>query len=255
VLSLASPGQDIAATTVGAAHDLDAPCGGTARGGADVFFQFTIPSSGPELVYADTFGSGFDTVLYFASSCGAARTGSTTVGDAVCNDDAGTVGCLTAGLQSQVVALLDPGTHYLVLGGYASQTGTATIHFQHLPIGNGALGLLPAGTSTLSGSTSGIGRVGGSCGGGSAPENTFWWRTCPETPSGTFSATTCARATWDTLLYVVNGNGVGNACNDDACALQSTISSTLSGGGGLHALYVDGFFVASGSFTVATVRP
>ncbi|MBI5516739.1 MAG: hypothetical protein HY909_23345 [Deltaproteobacteria bacterium] len=255
VLSLSSAGFDVVASTVGAAHDLNAPCGGSAQGGADVFFQFTIPSSGPELVYADTFGSGYDTVLYFASSCGAARTGSTTPGDAVCNDDAGTVGCFSAGLQSQVVALLNPGTHYLVLGGYSSQTGSATIHFQHLPVGNGAVGLLPSGSATVSGTTSGAGRVSGSCGGGLAPENTFWWRSCPETRGGTFSATTCTRATWDTVLYLLNGNGAGNVCNDDACALQSTITSTLPGGAGLHALYVDGFFTATGTYTVATVRP
>ena len=83
----------------------------------------------------------------------------------------------------------------------------------------------------------------------------YWWRTCPESAGGAFNATVCSRATWDTVLYLANGNGAGNACNDDSCGLQSTIAGAVSPGAGLHAFYVDGYFTYSGSYTVAITRP
>ncbi len=250
VISLVSTNQTLATTTVGAVNNLTPPCGAA---GADVWFQFTLGQR--EIVYADTIGTGYDTVLYFASSCSTPITAPAPTGMAYCNDDMGSAGCASGGLQSQVVALLNPGTYYLVLAGYGSATGPATVRFQHLPAGNGAVTLTNPGTGTYSGVTSGVGAVTQSCGGGGAPEVTFWWKTCPGSGSGAVSATTCSRAGWDTLLGIRNADGAGDGCNDDACGLQSTVTGSASATPGLHIVYVDGFSSSQGSFSVQIVRP
>ncbi len=249
-LSLASTAQTLTVTNVGANTDLTPPCG---SGGADVWFRFTLTQR--ELVYADTVGTGFDTILYFASSCSAPLSGSPVAGTYLCNDDMGVAGCTGGGLQSQVVGLFNAGTYYLVLAGYGSATGAATIHFQHLPVGSGTLTTVGAGTTTVSGATSGTGSSLPSCGYGTGPENIYWWKSCPDTAGGGFSATTCTRASWDTILELRNAGGVGDACNDDSCSLQSTTSSTLAAGASLHVLTIDGYLGASGSYSVQITRP
>jgi len=209
------------------------------------------------LVYADTFGATWDTVLFFATACTTSMAGSTTPGDAVCNDDAGGSGiCPAEGLRSQVVAVLNPGTYYLVLSGYGSATGATNIHFEHLPVGNGPLRLLPAGATTQSGTTAGTGTLGPVCVGAGGPEDSYWWRTCPGSGSGTVTADTCASAAFDTVLYVQNGNGAGGGCNDDFCGLQSTMTASIDTASRLHQFVVDGYWTgAFGTYTVRVNRP
>ncbi|MEI8256798.1 MAG: hypothetical protein WCJ30_14075, partial [Deltaproteobacteria bacterium] len=105
-INLSVHSTTISTTTVSAAHDATAPCSTAA--GADVFFSFTLTQ--PELVYADTFGSTFDTILFFANSC---TTGlplsAASTGLIECDDDSGGAGCSSGGLQSQVTAYLQPG--------------------------------------------------------------------------------------------------------------------------------------------------
>jgi hypothetical protein len=219
-----------------------------------VWFRFTLTQR--ELVYADTVGTSFDTVLYLATSCSAPLGGAAPPGMTFCNDDMGLAGCGSGGLQSQVTAVLSPGTYYLVFAGYGGATGPATLRFQHLPVGNGAVTLANAGTGTYSGTTSGASGVTQACGGGNGPENVFWWKTCPGSLTGTVSATTCSRATWDTVLSIRNGDGVGDGCADDSCSLQSTVMGSATGTPGLHAVFVDGFSVtSSGSYSVQITRP
>jgi hypothetical protein len=57
------------------------------------------------------------------------------------------------------------------------------------------------------------------------------------------------------VLYFRNGDGVGDVCNDDACALQSTATSSVSAGAGLHALILDGYSGQSGSYSLQVTRP
>jgi len=244
-LSLATPQVTFTANLVGANRDLSASC--TSANGADVYYRFTIPAGSRQLVYADTFGASFDTVLTFASGCTTSLSAGTTTGDAPCNDDS----CGT--LQSQVAALLNPGTYYLVVAGYGGATGTTPVRFQHMPVGNGPLALLNQGSTTVSGSTSGTGQIVGCT--GSGPENTYWWRTCNTAGAGTLTATTCSRASWDTVLYFSNGDGGGGACSDDACGLQSQISGAVTAGPGLHTLTIDGWGGNSGSYSIAVTWP
>jgi hypothetical protein len=251
-ISFAESSVALTGSNVGATASITPPCGYNAI--TDVFYRITVPGPSSELVYADTVGTAFDTVLYFARDCGAALASSTNAGDIVCNDDLGGAGCASS-LQSQVVALLAPGTWYLMVAGFNGQVGSFNLRVQHLTVGSGGVAVLPVGATTQSGSTAGSGTASGACGGASAGESTWWWRTCPEFGGGAFSATTCGRASWDTLLYVRSGGGAGDACNDDACGLQSTINGSIPAGAGLHTFTVDGYSTNTGTFSVAVTRP
>jgi hypothetical protein len=240
VISISAMHADLPATTIGASADLAAPCG--TAGTADVFFKFTLTRR--ELVYADTFGAGSNTALFFASSCTTARTGSTTSGDAVCSTGA----CGTG--QAQVVALLDPGTHYLVLAGH----GAATIHFQHTEVGAGTVAPLAQGSSTPAGTTSGTGTLY-ACDAGGA-ENAYWWQTCPGDGGGAFQASTCTGTDFDTILSLQMPGSETVMCDDDTCSFQSTVSANIPAGAGLFVIAVDGFSQAKhGNYTLSASRP
>src|SRR5205814_825332 len=103
-------------TTVNAGNE--SVCGS----GGDVYYSFTL--SRREVVYLDTYTSGYDTEVAVAPACTSYSS---------CNDDS----CGT--LQSQLVTTLNAGTYYAVVSGYGGQTGSFTLHFQHLPAGNGTV--------------------------------------------------------------------------------------------------------------------
>jgi len=239
-INMATMHVDIGATTVGAGADLAAPCGTASR--PDVFFAFTLTRR--QLVYADTFGATGSSSLYFASSCTTPLTATTTPGDAVCSEGA----CGTP--QAQIVALLEPGTYYLVYAG----TGPATIHFQHVEVGMGTVTSLARGATTSTGTTSGVGTMYQCDAGG--PENAYWWRTCPSDAGGTFVASTCTGTTFDTILSLQVPATEAVMCDDDTCSFQSTVSAAIPAGAGLYSVAVDGFSPAKhGAYTLTTNRP
>jgi hypothetical protein len=239
-IDLSTMHVDVPATTSGASADLTGSC--MAAGKPDVFFKFTLTRR--QMVYADTFGATSNTALYFASSCTTALAATTTAGDAVCNDDA----CGTT--QSQVAALLDPGTYYLVLAG----DGAATIHVQHAEVGTGTVSNLAQGTTVSTGITSGTGDLYQCDAGG--PENAYWWRTCPTTPAGTFSGSTCVGTSFDTIVSLQVPSTESVICDDDTCSFQSTVSAALPAGAGLYVVAVDGFSAAKhGAYKLTATRP
>jgi hypothetical protein len=259
-LNMALASSNVAATTVGAGNSLPIPCVlGTVGLGADVFYSFTLTRR--EFVYADSFADRgtFDTVLFFAQAgAGGAATPvpSAFAGDRVCNDDSNRI-CAGTDLGSSVFTALNPGTYYLVLSGYGSATGTVTVHFEHLPVGSGTLQALAQGMSTLTGTTSGTSALSSLTCGGSGPENSYFWVTCPGTGNGTLTAETCGTAAFDTVLHVRTAAGENN-CNDDGatCAPQSSLSATLTATPRAHMLYVDGLVPASlGAYTLRVNRP
>jgi hypothetical protein len=206
-------------------------------GGADAWISFTLAQN--ELVYVDTFGSSFDTTVGLAAACGSAPS---------CNNNA----CSTS--QSQVSAILGAGTHYIVVGG--SSTGSATVHIQHVPIGTTTATALPASFS-VTGNTAGAPGWTTSCGNfyGATPSASFYWNSCPTSPGGTLSASTCGTA-WDTVIESFNGDGTAGSCNDDTCGLQSTISGAVPAGAGLHVLVLRGFSATEyGAFTLTGSHP
>lgn len=240
-ISLATMHSDLAANAAGAMADLAAPCG--TAGTPDVFFKFTLTRR--EMVYADTFGASGSTALFFASSCTVARTTSTTPGDALCSAGA----CSTS--QSQIAALLDPGTHYIVL---AAQ-GAATIHFQHVEVGSGTVEYLAPGSSAPTGTTmNGSGTLYACDAGGS--ENAYWWKTCPTDTGGAFTASTCTGTNFDTILSLQLPGTEATFCDDDTCSVQSTVGANIPGGAGLNLIAVDGFSQSKfGNYTLTVSRP
>jgi hypothetical protein len=254
VINMMAPQSTFTVDTFSAVNNTTGTCSCTA--GSDVFYQFTIAAGQSELIYADTLGSTRDTSLFLQTSAGANITGAG-VGvpnGAACNDDGGLMGCNT-GNQAQILARLDAGTYRLVVSGCGAG-GPTNLRFQHLPVGNGTLNPLNAGNSTPGGITLGTGRVSTTCG-SSGPENTYYWYTCGASAGGAFTASTCGRATWDTsLLQRSAARAALDVCNDDACATQSTVTSTIPAGAGIHTFYVDGFGVgSSGVYTVSVSRP
>src|SRR5262249_55686295 len=97
----------------------------------EVFYTFTLTQ--PEIVYADTFGTGFDTLLWLQDATGAIVPTPTADSGISCSDNA----CGLAGGQSQLAAVLDgapTGTrYYLLVSNCTSAVGTVTLHFSHLP--------------------------------------------------------------------------------------------------------------------------
>ena len=241
-ISIATAHASLLANPAGANADLAAPCG--TAGTPDVFFTFQLTRR--ELVYADTFDATGATALYFASGCSTARTVSTTPSDVLCSAGA----CGTS--QSQVVALLDPGTHYLV---YAGQ-GAATIHFQHAEVGTGTVTHLDAGSSTKTGATTNGAGLLYACEAG-GKENAYWWHSCPSSAGGAFSASTCTGTNFDTMMSFQLPGADSVMCDDDSCGtVQSSIATTLAGGAGLYVLAVDGFSQSQyGTYSLSVTRP
>ncbi|MEZ4394476.1 MAG: MXAN_6577-like cysteine-rich protein [Polyangiales bacterium] len=253
-INLAAASQLLSVDTTNARHDVNGSC--TCTGSTtnrDVFFRFTLTA--PEMVYADTIGASWDTALALLTSTGGNISSAGITNGATCNDDGGLSGCAT-GLQSQVMAYLNPGTYLLMVSGCGF--GTASVRFQHLPVGNDAPVLLTAATNrTLAGTTSGTGRVTGTSCPSTSPEDTYVWYTCQGAAASTFTASTCGRATWDTILAQHSaGRSTVRTCADDTCGsgLQSSLTSSIPAGPGLHALYVDGYNGASGAYTFLYTR-
>ncbi|TAK29158.1 MAG: hypothetical protein EPO40_12125 [Myxococcaceae bacterium] len=272
---------DLPFTVVNADHTTNLTTECVASTGGDVYFSFTLTR--PELVYADTFGAAFDTVLFIARD-GRPRGGACDSyilggrpGEVWCNDDAAntsrgdvyTPRCGTGGAQSMIVGRFLPGTYFLGVAGYASASGAGTVHFQHLPLTtNGAVDYIP--NVVTGGSYSFVrrpfvtpGTVSTTCGGGAGPEDTFWWRSCPEAGAVTLRANTCGTATpTDTIIDVRHASGAAGVCNDDAGSLcssntvASNVTQSLPAGAGLHTLTMDTYRdPAAGSLYYLTINP
>jgi hypothetical protein len=230
-------------STIGASHEMNGLCGASTTS-PDVYYRFTLAER--SLVYADGFGSGYDIVLFFSPSCGGAQPGGY-----ACNDDS----CGT--LQSQIVQVLNPGTYYLVVSGFAGSRGNFTVNMQTLPASDRVY-QIGSGNANYSGNTSGLSnRHTPGCAFSNAPDETWYHLTCPWYGGGSMYAGTCGMAGWDTMLAFRQGNAGGgpSACNDDSCGLQSRIWSGVTGGAGIRAVYVDGWSSNSGSYTVNINMP
>jgi hypothetical protein len=237
---------DLMASNAEADHVLDFPC---AANGADIVFR--IRSDGPELVYADTFGTAWNTALLFSDTCDLA-TPPNSEGIATCNDDA----CGTS--QSQAFAVLDYGYHYLIASGVNGAVGPLKLHVEHAMIGNGPPVHLPAGTSALAGTTSGIdsSRTCDMAG----PKNSYWWTTCPSDVGGPLVASTCNGTVWDSALVLqvprLGDDGVTCAEDDITCGVQATLTATIPPGAGIAVLSVTGHLMREyGEYTVGCTRP
>jgi len=238
-ISMTAPSSTFTVNTTNAVNDTTPAAGctnNTCATGRDVFYRFVLTA--PEIVYADTVGSAFDTLLYVQDANGNNIT-NTLSGGATCNDDNG-MGCAT-GLQSMLVTQLNAGTYFLVLGGCSQ--GAATLRFQHFPVGGTVRRLtLTSGTSvTVAGSLppTRASAVSGTCC-STGPEDTFWGVTCPSSTSLPLVASTCGNTDTDTTIDQRSATRAPTAqCQTGGCGVQATSTTTLPGGPGLHTLYVD----------------
>jgi hypothetical protein len=102
-------------------------------------------------------------------------------------------------------------------------------------------------SGSASGTTSGGSTMAGSCISSTAtsPDVLYTW-TAPS--SGAFQFSTCSGATWDTVVYALDGLCTEIACNDDSCSVQSSIVVEVTSGQIVH-IVVDGFG-DQGSYTM-----
>jgi len=219
---------EFAVNTSNADHILDFPC---ADNSGDIVFR--IQSNEAEIAYADTFGTAWNTALFFSDTCDKPKP---PAGDGMvtCNDDA----CGT--LQSQAIASLAYGSHYLIVSGVGGDSGDVVMHFQRAPIGNGPLVELPQGQGTVSGTVAGI-DTSSTCD-FSGPKNSYWWVTCLADLGGSMHASTCGGADWDTAIILQIPGQDSLSCQDDdpSCGIQSTVDATISPGAGMSVLTVSG---------------
>ncbi len=222
-------------------HDMTGNCGAS-NTAPDVFYRFTIAQR--SIVYAHAFGSAYDIVLFFSSGCGANQPGGF-----ACNDD----GCGT--LQSQLYQVMDPGTYYLVVSGFAGSRGPYTIEMQTLPA-SAFVSQIPEGLSFLAGNTAGWPNLHSpTCGFSNAPDHTYFTTSCWYSPGGFYYAWGCGGTAYDSEFQFRQGNSGITSCNDDWCGLQSYIDGFRAGGAGINAFYVDGYSNGQGFYTAQVWLP
>lgn len=207
--------------------DVTSSCG--AAGGKDLVFRIDVQQT--ELVYLSTFGSTVPTTLSLrAGSCGGTET--------ACVDDA----CSTQ--QEQWVGELQPGTYYAVVEAHGV-TGPSTIQFKVQQAG--CTGSPITSGTTVHSTTTGRTNTYSACRGGAAPEEAWWFTTCPGTRSAV--ATTCAPGTvFDTVVSVLPGSctapSVACADDDPSCSsgsTRTTLNAVPVNGDGLWFTIVDGY--------------
>ena len=236
---------DVTRDTTGAAHVFDFPC---ASNGGSLVFQITIPSRQPQLVYADTFGTAWNTAIFFSDEC---DTPSPSGGMAsACSDDA----CGTS--QSQAAVAVGYGYHYLVVSGVDGESGPVTVHFEAATLGSGPSSYLPLGSGAVQGTTSGT-DTSALCE-AAGPINNYWWSSCPDDLGGAFHASTCDGSKWDTVLGLQVPRTDSQSCNDDdnTCGMRSSLDAILPPGAGLQILTVGGSNAKDmGNYTLTYTRP
>ena len=230
------------------AHDDVAANGCSGDGGRDLYYSISL--SAPRVYYFDTFGSSFNTVVrVYAKSC--ANVGSGASARACQNDSCG-------GMQTQVAVSLLAGQSCIVIDQDSSADTSGTVKLQVIAGTRDGVAL-PSGMQMVSGDTSAatnvMDPVDVNCDGpgSGGKDRAYFFTLCPA-QTLLLDAETCTGATWDTVLYVRNGNTNQIGCNDDACGdMQSRITNVSIANGLLFWLVVDGFDSAdSGAYTVKT---
>ncbi len=210
-------------------------------GGRDAFYTFTLPAE--EIVYFDSFGSNFDSVIrVFAGSCTAI--GAT---KACADDECGQT-------RSQGAIDLAAGTYCLVVDQFsnAATTGSAVLNFKR---GGRAGTVIAAANGSVSGNTASgqTDQSVASCEANShQPDQAFAFLSCPAI-TYTVGASLCTGATFDTVLYMRQGAATtaDTVCSDDetGCGTngwQSKFTGHPVTGADLQWFIVDGFGTSTG---------
>jgi hypothetical protein len=215
-------------------------------GGRDVFYKFTLPAT--EVVYFDTFGSSFDSVIrVFPGACTAPPATQT------CFDDQCT-GTGT-GRQSQGALQLAAGSYCLVVDQYSNAQTTGSLVLTFTRGGRTGTAVATASGSRTGDSCTGTNVTTGSCQPSStAKDVACYFLTCPMTTK-TVGASTCTGTAHDSVVYLRKAGVASDlACNDDVDTCGSGLQSSFTGaqavGPGLFWLTVDGFQAQCGPFTL-----
>jgi hypothetical protein len=248
VIPTDDPKYDLTLSTAGESHKFDLPCGSA---GPDVVMRFTLSQN--ELIYADTFGATWNTVLHFSKTCPPSSVPATDgPGLVTCSDDA------CASKQSQVIAVAPNPGYYLFLSGANGESGSVTLHFQHAAVGTGVLKQLGSGTGSVSGTTdNNTAPPTDVCEASGAADN-YWWSTCPDYAGGALSASTCTGTTFDTLLSLQVPRTAAVSCVDDTetCGRQSILGANVPIGAGLNVLSIfGGTYKDFGPYVITYTRP
>ncbi len=214
------------------------------QGGRDVFYTFTLPAA--EVVYFDTFGSSFDSVVrVFPGACSALGTVQR------CEDDS------CSSTRSQGALQLGAGTYCLVVDQFSntSTTGSTTLAFRR----GGRTGTaLTALSGTKTGTTTGKTNqsIAGCEANSSQPDDAYFFLTCPST-TYSVSANTCAGTAFDSVIYLRRGTATAGdvTCSDDVSgcgnSLQSRFTGSTISGANVNWIVVDGFgTTGNGAYTL-----
>lgn len=213
------------------------------QGGRDVFYTFTLPAT--EVVYFDTFGSTFDSVVrVFAGSC-------TAIGAVQrCEDDA----CSTT--RSHGALELAAGSYCLVVDQFDSavMAGASSLVFKRG--GRGGVPF-PATSGTITGTTAGKTdlSVAGCEANSHQPDVGHFFASCPAMQK--VSANTCTGTAFDAILSLRRGaaSSADLVCSDDVSGcgngLQPKIVNASVTGADLIWVIVDGFgTTGNGAYTL-----
>ena len=238
-----------------AAHD-DAPeAGCNSDGGRDLFYKIALAA--PEVIYFDTFGSNFGTILRVYPGKDCTQLANTPTCDAnACG-----------GKQSQLALSLPTGTSCIVIDQHATDTtGALTLRVKR---GGRDGTLLDPGAHTYTGtSCSGANVTQPSCTVGdskTSEDAAYYFTACPA-QTRHVDATTCTDSTmthYDTVMYLRPLGGGTIACNDDnmnclprverpSKADGSVLSNAAATGPNLFWLTVDGYGGACGGYRLDT---
>jgi hypothetical protein len=217
-----------ATSTIGATHDGATTCGASGTS-PDVWYDWTSPGTGSETFSfcpAQGGSATYDSVLGAFSACGGAQL--------ACNDD-------TCGLASSITFAVTSGTHYFIcVSGFFNATGTGVLGWA------GSFGGPPAndecsGATVITGhgpfafdstlaTTSGPDNAICTFFGTPVIAHDLWYRwTADCNPGQRARVFTCAQTAVDTKVAIYTGpncpvdDSTIVACNDDSCALQSSV--------------------------------
>jgi hypothetical protein len=240
------------------AHDDVSQTGCSGDGGRDVFYKVVL--SAPEVVYFDTFGSSFGTVVRVIAGSACTATG------AVPACTAGACG----GAQSQLAQSLPAGTSCVIVDQHAGDTtGALVLHVKRA--GRDATPLA-AGVHTMTGNScsgANVTQPGNGCvinDSKTAEDVAYYFTACPA-QTLTLDASTCADSTkthYDTVMYLrAAGTNQSIACDDDSntCTARpdradghpdGSIISGSATGPNLFMLTVDGYDGACGVYQLDT---
>lgn len=223
IVAAAGERTTVRGATVGAQSD-DFACAGAEH---TVYYRVTLPAR--SIVYADTFGSGLNTVVGFRTSASGPS--------ARCSDDA------CGSTQSQAVIVADAGPLWIEVGSVGA-AGTFTLQITVQSAGGGDVTpiAIASGAQRIEGTTEGQrDALATSCADrASGPEDVFYFTTCPSDPARIAHASTCG-SSFDTVLEARSADAPA-VCDDDGAACDRGSSATLRwpAGAGLHTLVIDG---------------